>query len=119
MSQNDPSSPGSVDAIYAQVRQSMAAEAPAPAPGPVAPEVRVFPVRTPTLPPAAHTGCYVVGAAAGPQLVIDPASPYPDEQAGLDAWLDAAELVGPEVIFIDGFESGDTSAWSACEGCVP
>ncbi|MCB1057399.1 MAG: DUF11 domain-containing protein, partial [Acidobacteria bacterium] len=39
--------------------------------------------------------------------------------AAFDAWLDAAELVGPEVIFIDGFESGDTSAWSACEGCVP
>ncbi|MCA9677282.1 MAG: MBL fold metallo-hydrolase, partial [Myxococcales bacterium] len=100
MSQNDPSSPGSVDAIYAQVRQSMAAEAPAPAPGPVAPEVRVFPVRTPTLPPAAHTGCYVVGAAAGPQLVIDPASPYPDEQAGLDAWLDAEAAAGRPVAAI-------------------
>jgi endoribonuclease LACTB2 len=50
------------------------------------PGVVVFPIRTPTLPPATHTNCYIVG---GPELVvIDPASPYPDEQARLDRWLE-------------------------------
>lgn len=40
--------------------------------------VEVFPVRTPTVPPATHTNCYRVGG-----LVIDPASPWPEEQASL------------------------------------
>jgi glyoxylase-like metal-dependent hydrolase (beta-lactamase superfamily II) len=40
-----------------------------------------LPVRTPTLPPATHTNCYRVG-----DTVIDPASPWPDEQASLAAW---------------------------------
>ena len=40
------------------------------------------PLRTPTLPPATHTNCYLVG---GDELVvIDPASPYEDEQRKLD-----------------------------------
>ncbi len=40
------------------------------------------PLRTPTIPPATHTNCYIVG---GEELVIiDPGSPYPDEQARLD-----------------------------------
>ena len=42
-------------------------------------------LRTPTIPPATHTNCYVVG---GEELVIiDPGSPYPEEQARLDALL--------------------------------
>lgn len=44
--------------------------------------IAVLPVRTPTLPPATHTNCYRVGDTA-----IDPASPYPEEQARLAAWL--------------------------------
>jgi glyoxylase-like metal-dependent hydrolase (beta-lactamase superfamily II)/8-oxo-dGTP pyrophosphatase MutT (NUDIX family) len=40
------------------------------------------PLRTPTLPPATHTNCYLVG---GDELVIvDPGSPYPDQQEILD-----------------------------------
>ncbi|MBO0719430.1 MAG: MBL fold metallo-hydrolase [Blastocatellia bacterium] len=40
------------------------------------------PLRTPTIPPATHTNCYLVG---GDQLVIvDPGSPYPDQQKVLD-----------------------------------
>lgn len=49
----------------------------------------VLPVRTPTIPPATHTNCYRFG-----RVVIDPASPYPDEQertaefaAGIDTIL--------------------------------
>jgi ribonuclease/clavin/mitogillin len=45
-----------------------------------------FPVITPTLPPAQHTNVYVVGT--GEFVVIDPGSPYQDEQARLHALLD-------------------------------
>jgi endoribonuclease LACTB2 len=40
------------------------------------------PLRTPTIPPATHTNCYIVG---GEELVIiDPGSPYADERARFD-----------------------------------
>lgn len=43
-------------------------------------------LRTPTIPPATHTNCYLVG---GDELVvIDPGSPYPDQQAVLDAAIE-------------------------------
>ncbi|MGE0868747.1 MAG: MBL fold metallo-hydrolase [Kofleriaceae bacterium] len=44
-------------------------------------------LRTPTLPPAAHTNVYLVGPDHGPVAVVDPGSPYPDQQAALDAVL--------------------------------
>ncbi len=54
----------------------------------VAPGVLRFPLRTPTLPPATSTNtCVVVGDAV---VVIEPATPHPDERARLDALL--AEL---------------------------
>jgi glyoxylase-like metal-dependent hydrolase (beta-lactamase superfamily II)/8-oxo-dGTP pyrophosphatase MutT (NUDIX family) len=40
-----------------------------------------FPVRTPTKPPATHTNCYIVGSKE--IVIIDPASPYEEEQAAL------------------------------------
>lgn len=46
--------------------------------------VEVFPVRTPTVPPATHTNCYRVGG-----VVVDPASPYADEQGALAGGLGA------------------------------
>jgi ribonuclease/clavin/mitogillin len=48
---------------------------------PVVPGIWVEPVRTPTLPPATHTNCYIVGTEA--MSVVDPASPDPTEQARL------------------------------------
>lgn len=42
-----------------------------------------FEVLTPTLPPATHTNVYIVGE--GDLVVVDPASPYPEEQAALHA----------------------------------
>lgn len=72
----------SVDALYEQVRTAVPT-APGEVPDklvPVAPGIRVLALRTPTLPPAAHTNTYVVGPDRGPQLVIDPGSPYPDQQ---------------------------------------
>jgi endoribonuclease LACTB2 len=59
------------------------------------PWFRVLPVRTPTLPPATHTNVYVVGQ--GRLAVIDPASPYAEERAALDAALDALAAAGETV----------------------
>jgi ribonuclease/clavin/mitogillin len=55
----------------------------------------VFPVRTPTLPPATHTNCYIVGGAE--LVVIDPASPYEEEQRKLDALIDSLMAEGRRV----------------------
>jgi endoribonuclease LACTB2 len=72
-----------VEALYEQVRTAVPT-APGEVPDkllPVAPGIRVLALRTPTLPPAAHTNCYLVGPEQGPQLAIDPGSPYPDQQS--------------------------------------
>jgi glyoxylase-like metal-dependent hydrolase (beta-lactamase superfamily II)/8-oxo-dGTP pyrophosphatase MutT (NUDIX family) len=59
------------------------------------PGVARCPVRTPTLPPATHTNCYVIGSRD--VVVIDPASPYADERAALDDalshWADRGRRV--------------------------
>jgi len=78
-----------VDTLYEQVRALVPASADGPPPEltPVAPGIRVLALRTPTLPPAAHTNVYLVGPDAGPVAVIDPGSPYPEQQAILDRVL--------------------------------
>lgn len=43
------------------------------------PGLEVIPLRTPTLPPATHTNCILMGHERF--LIVDPASPYPDQQA--------------------------------------
>ncbi|MEZ4317686.1 MAG: MBL fold metallo-hydrolase [Myxococcota bacterium] len=53
----------------------------------VAPGIRVFPVRTPTLPPATHTNVWLLGHDR--LTVFDAASPWPDEQAALAEHLDS------------------------------
>ena len=50
-----------------------------------------FPVRTPTKPPATHTNSYLIYNSKE-ILVIDPGSPYADEQDALAACVD--ELIG-------------------------
>jgi glyoxylase-like metal-dependent hydrolase (beta-lactamase superfamily II)/8-oxo-dGTP pyrophosphatase MutT (NUDIX family) len=45
-----------------------------------------FPVRTPTKPPATHTNCYLI-YTADEILIIDPGSPYEDEQQALAACI--------------------------------
>jgi len=55
----------------------------------VQPGIEVVPLRTPTLPPATHTNCILLG---GRQVVlVDPASPYSDEQERLVTWLQDGE----------------------------
>jgi ribonuclease/clavin/mitogillin len=46
-----------------------------------------FPVRTPTKPPATHTNCYLVYTSQE-LLIIDPGSPYEDEQQALAQAID-------------------------------
>ena len=46
-----------------------------------------FPVRTPTKPPATHTNCYLIYTSEE-LLIIDPGSPYEDEQQALAAAVD-------------------------------
>jgi glyoxylase-like metal-dependent hydrolase (beta-lactamase superfamily II)/8-oxo-dGTP pyrophosphatase MutT (NUDIX family) len=50
-----------------------------------------FPVRTKTLPPATHTNCYLIYNSTE-ILVIDPGSPYEDEQQALADCVD--DLIG-------------------------
>ena len=47
-------------------------------------------LRTPTLPPAAHTNVYLVGPDSGPWAAVDPGSPYPDQQVVLDRAIETA-----------------------------
>lgn len=80
----------SVEALYEQVRAIVPTD---PGEEPpilttVATGIRVLALRTPTLPPATHTNIYLVGPARGPVAVVDPGSPYEDQQAILDACLD-------------------------------
>lgn len=48
--------------------------------------VHVIPLRTPTLPPATHTSCVILGG--GDALVVDPGSPYGDEQQRLARFIE-------------------------------
>ncbi len=57
-----------------------------------APLIRRLPLRTPTLPPATHTNVYIVGA--GELAVVDPASPWPEEQETLERRLDELRAAG-------------------------
>jgi ribonuclease/clavin/mitogillin len=50
------------------------------------PGFNCFPVRTPTKPPATHTNAYVIGQDEF--VVVDPGSPYEDEQAALAEYVD-------------------------------
>ncbi|HEX4416992.1 MAG TPA: MBL fold metallo-hydrolase [Kofleriaceae bacterium] len=86
-----PTSERTVDALYEQVRglvPAVSTAGPPPNATPVAPGIRVLALQTPTLPPAAHTNVYLVGPDAGPVAVVDPGSPYPEQQAALDRVLE-------------------------------
>lgn len=82
--------PTPVEQTYEKVRAALpAGAAPDGTLCEVAPNVRVVALRTPTLPPAVHTNCYVIGPTigTGPLLLVDPGSPYPESQQALDEIL--------------------------------
>lgn len=60
------------------------------------PGIFVYPVRSPTLPPATHTNVLVFGAGSE-LVVVDPGAEDPAEQAGLDALLDELVAEGRRV----------------------
>src|SRR5215472_15385442 len=51
--------------------------------------VQLFAARTPTLPPATHTNSYALGASE--VMLVEPATPYEDEQR---AWIEWARALG-------------------------
>ena len=55
-----------------------------------------FPVRTPTRPPATHTCCYLIHTSAE-LLIVDPGSPYEDEQQALAECVDEMIAAGRRV----------------------
>jgi ribonuclease/clavin/mitogillin len=55
------------------------------APLDVAAGVSMLSLRTPTLPPATHTNAYLIGS--GELVLVEPASPYPEELAQATAWV--------------------------------
>ncbi len=52
-------------------------------------------LRTPTIPPATHTNCYLIGGEE--VVVIDPGSPYEDEQQKLDVVIEKLLAEGRRV----------------------
>ncbi len=58
----------------------------------------VFAVRTPTLPPATHTNSYALGGRD--VLLVEPATPYEDEQREWVAWARALASSGRRVLAI-------------------
>jgi endoribonuclease LACTB2 len=60
------------------------------------PNYLCFPVRTPTKPPATHTNCYLIYNTRE-ILVIDPGSPYEDEQQALANCIDELVSAGRTV----------------------
>jgi endoribonuclease LACTB2 len=54
-----------------------------------------FPLETPTRPPSTHTNCYIIGNRE--LVVIDPGSPYRQEQEELNSYLDQQLSLGKRV----------------------
>jgi endoribonuclease LACTB2 len=58
----------------------------------LSPGIALFPARTPTLPPATHTNSYALGTRQ--VLIVEPATPYADEQQEWIAWARALPASG-------------------------
>lgn len=75
--------------------EQAASEASSPRLWELLPGIACSPLLTPTLPPATHTNCYVIGC--GEVIVIDPATPHPDEREVLVEALAHWETLGRRV----------------------
>src|SRR6185437_2051246 len=58
--------------------------------------VTLFPARTPSLPPATHTNSYALGTRE--VILVEPATPYPDEQRAWIAWANAISAAGRRIV---------------------
>ncbi|MFN0250472.1 MAG: MBL fold metallo-hydrolase [Kofleriaceae bacterium] len=105
----------SIEKLYEQVRIASPATVGGAPPtlAQVAPGIRVLALRTPTLPPAAHTNVYLVGPECGPIVAVDPGSPYPEEQAALDAVLADLPIAAIALTHHHGDHVGGASALAA------
>lgn len=86
---------GALDAPARFTAPAEAREEAHPEDSPIRPHLTLFPLRTPTLPPATHTNCYIVGRDE--LLIVEPAAEDPAERARLDRWLDARIAAGATV----------------------
>lgn len=77
---------------------------------PLAPGIALVPLRTPTLPPATHTNCYLLGERS--MTLVDPGSPYEDEQQALLQLLQQRVAQGAriEAIWLSHFHDDHTGA---------
>lgn len=57
--------------------------------------IQLFPLRTPTLPPARHTNCYLVGNKK--LTLVDPASPYTEDQNIFFDYLEKLEQFSGQI----------------------
>ena len=59
-------------------------------------------LRTPTLPPATHTNCWILDLGGGSLAIVDPGSPHPEEQVRLEQVLAdlAAECLAPREVWL-------------------
>jgi glyoxylase-like metal-dependent hydrolase (beta-lactamase superfamily II) len=58
----------------------------------------MLPVRTPTLPPATHTNTFLIGTQEA--VLVEPATPYREEQDAMAEWVQGARLRGVEPVAI-------------------
>jgi endoribonuclease LACTB2 len=61
----------------------------------IAPGVELFPALTPTLPPATHTNSYALGERE--VLLVEPATPYAEEQQAFITWAEAIRAEGRQL----------------------
>jgi len=64
----------------------------------VVPTIDMLPVRTPTLPPATHTNTFLIGTREA--VLVEPATPYREEQDLMVQWVQSARLRGIEPVAI-------------------
>jgi glyoxylase-like metal-dependent hydrolase (beta-lactamase superfamily II) len=67
-------------------------------PRPIARGIESFAARTPTLPPATHTNSYALGERQ--VLLVEPATPYDDEQQAWVDWVRSLKAQGRELLAI-------------------
>src|SRR5438132_10906362 len=104
-----------IESLYEWVRAHapVSTSSPPVVPVLVAPGIRVLALRTPTLPPAAHTNLYLVGPERGPVAVVDPGSPYIDQQRLLDEILAELPIAAVLLTHHHGDHTGGAAALAA------
>jgi ribonuclease/clavin/mitogillin len=64
----------------------------------LSPSISLFATRTPTLPPATHTNSYAIGTAE--VVLVEPATPYDDEQRAWVEWARSLASGGRKLVAI-------------------